>query len=302
MSLSNDALKPIMIPSFDPIDSADWEPHEQGVLPQRNDLIAEPQEQGQSQDLPSHHKIDTQKLPHLGAEAYESVRDQLYKDIQPMKEEILAEAKRAKEALIEEGRQEKERLLQTALRELEEKKAALLEQAQEEARDIKRRAHEEGKREGVLQGKREIENEAKGQLETLKAVLKEMSLLKPKIVAECERDIVELAVQVAQKILQRELQIDPGAVLDLASRALKEFEGRSGGIRVKLNPDDHDFIVQLDPKILEDKGLSDVVFEKDPSLQRGGCLLETYQGRVDARIEKQLEIIKKRLLEKVDHA
>jgi len=105
-----------------------------------------------------------------------------------------------------------------------------------------------------------------------------MGSLKPKVISECERDIIGLSVQVAEKILQREVQLDPGTVLDLASRVIKEFEGRSGGIRVKLNPEDYAYILQLDPKILEDKGLSEVVFEKIPLCKGGAVPLKPIKG------------------------
>jgi len=245
---------------------------------------------------------DEAVLRPAGIEAYEVVRNQLYEDIQPLKEEILGEAKKAKEALIEEGRREKERLIQEARQEVQTAKERAFSDALAEAEELKRGAFEEGQKEGVIQGKKSIEAEAKTHLEALKALLNEMGRLKPKVISECERDIVELSVQVAEKILKREVQLDPSAVLDLASRVIEEFEGRSGGIRVKLNPEDYAYILQIDPKILEDKGLSEVVFEKDPSLQRGGCTLETYQGRVDARIEKQFEVIRQKLLERAGHA
>ena len=237
-----------------------------------------------------------------GVEVYEAVRNQLYEDVQPLKEEILKEARKAKEALVEEGRSEKERLIQEARQEAQKTKERVLSDALAEAEELKRGAFEQGRKEGVLQGQKSIEAEAKTHLEALKGLLNEMGRLKPRVISECERDIVGLSVQVAEKILQREVQIDPGVVLEMASRVIKEFEGRSGGVRVKLNPADYTYILQLDPKILEDRGLSEVVFEKDPSLQRGGCTLETYQGRVDARIEKQLEVIRQKLLERAGHA
>lgn len=322
--MSSSDLRPITLPSFD----TDTEPGlevpikekpaplalKEGVnkeepLPQEEQKSQAPEMEKRKTEPPSgpveHGSVNEEGeavLRPAGIEAYEVVRNQLYEDIQPLKEEILREAKRAKEALIEEGRREKEQLIQEARQEAQKVKGRVFSDALAEAEGLKRGAFEEGRKEGILQGKKSIEAEAKTHLEALKALLNEMGRLKPRVISECERDIVGLSVQVAEKILQREVQADPSTVLDLASRVIKEFEGRSGGIRVKLNPEDYAYILQLDTKILEDKGLSEVVFEKDPSLQRGGCTLETYQGRVDARIEKQLEVIRQKLLERAGHA
>jgi flagellar assembly protein FliH len=324
MLLSSSDSRPIVLPSFD----TDTEPGLEAPINEKSaplaikegvnkeEPLAEEEQKSQPPEMENHAtEPPTEPVKQgsveeegkavfrpAGIEAYEVVRNQLYEEVQPLKEEILNEARKAKEALIEEGLRYKERLIQEAHQESQKTKERLLSDALAEAEELKRGAFEEGRKEGVLQGKKSIEAEAKTQLEALKALLNEMGSLKPKVISECERDIIGLSVQVAEKILQREVQLDPGTVLDLASRVIKEFEGRSGGIRVKLNPEDYAYILQLDPKILEDKGLSEVVFEKDPSLQRGGCTLETYQGRVDARIEKQLEVIRQKLLERAGHA
>lgn len=324
--MSNSDIRPISLPSFDADTGKGPEPQAKEKLgfldikeEEANKEKAFPQEQEEQKS--SAHGMEKPEVEPLsgpfkqgyvveeepifrpaGIEAYEAVKSQLYEDIRPLKEEILEEARKTKVALVEEGRREKDRLVQEGRQEAQKVRERVFSEAMAEAEELKREAFEKGRKEGVLQGKKSIEDEAKAQLDALKSLLNELGRLKPRVISECEKDIVGLSVQVAEKILQREVQLDPGTILDLASRVIKDFEGRSGGIRVKLNPEDYAYVLQLDPKILEDKGLNDVVFEKDSSMQRGGCTLETYQGRVDARIEKQLEVIRQKLLEKAGYA
>jgi flagellar biosynthesis/type III secretory pathway protein FliH len=61
---------------------------------------------------------------------------------------------------------------------------------------------------------------------------------------------------------------------------------------LRINPDDLSFVEEWRPELFEKfKTLKSIVVNPDSTIQRGGCLLETPCGDIDARIETQLEII-----------
>lgn len=231
----------------------------------------------------------------------EDLRNEILKDIKALKEEVLNETKKAKEYLIEEGKEEKERIIAEGLKELEKRKEDILEEAKNVSEEIRSQAYEDGKNQGLVEVRSKIDKKTNESLKSLKSILSELSQLKPKIVKDCERDIVDLATFIASKIIRQELKSDPRIILNMVSREVKEFEGKAGGIRVKLNPEDYNYILSLESGILDAVGLSDVVFEQDKSILKGGCVIESYTARIDARIERQLEIIHQKLMGKVEY-
>ena len=59
-----------------------------------------------------------------------------------------------------------------------------------------------------------------------------------------------------------------------------------------VNPDDYDYVEKLRPKLFRDnKEIKSIVVTSDPAISRGGCLLETSRGNIDATIESKLEKI-----------
>ena len=65
-------------------------------------------------------------------------------------------------------------------------------------------------------------------------------------------------------------------------------------MKIRLNPDDLRFITEMKPDFLQGiSGLKNTIFQEDASIKRGGVILETISGEVDARLEQQLTEIKK---------
>jgi flagellar biosynthesis/type III secretory pathway protein FliH len=112
--------------------------------------------------------------------------------------------------------------------------------------------------------------------------------------AELDRAVVDVALEVARRVLGRELETSPQAVLDVARRALRAAAG-AGDIVLRICPGDL-------PTVREAAGpLSTLVLQgslaivEDPGLQRGEVVVEAPGGRVDARIGAQLEAFRRAL-------
>jgi flagellar assembly protein FliH len=61
-------------------------------------------------------------------------------------------------------------------------------------------------------------------------------------------------------------------------------------LRVRLNPEDHALLSQGTPEFLEA-----VTLVADPGIERGGAVIESSGGNLDAQIEEQLAEIEKSL-------
>jgi flagellar assembly protein FliH len=175
--------------------------------------------------------------------------------------------------------------------------------AREEAAQIIERA--EGDREAIEQAAREkgmqfaenaIEAEVEIQMKELRLQLtqtiEQIAGLNAEITAGAESELVELAIEIAQKIVAREVTIDREIALTLVKVSLKRLNSRTIA-RVHLNPEDFAF-VQSHREKLDFHG--SLEFVEDRSISGGGCLIRTDTGDIDARIESQFDEIAHGLL------
>ena len=110
--------------------------------------------------------------------------------------------------------------------------------------------------------------------------------------------LVRLALEIAEKIVDRTVTEHPEIVQSVLQRARKETVN-AGEIRIWLHPSDHELLAQVAPHLLQSSAGSgrklEVLCSED--IARGGCRLETEMGVIDATIPTQLEEIHRQLLD-----
>ena len=157
--------------------------------------------------------------------------------------------------------------------EAEARARELLEAAQAERERIRADAAEQGRAEGLARAG---------------ATLVAAAAARDRRLAGAEREVVALALDVARKVLGRELAQDRSAVADLAAQALAVARDRRE-VTLRVNPEDADAIRaaagRLGALLARAPGLD---VREDPAVERGGAVVETEAGRVDARVEAQL--------------
>ena len=108
-------------------------------------------------------------------------------------------------------------------------------------------------------------------------------------------DLRGLAVKIAEKLLGRTLALDPAAVVDLTTEALRHA-GEPKAIRIRSNPDDLALLESGRPRLLDRaRSAGALHLEGDASIERGGCIIESELGSVDARLSVQLDAIERAL-------
>jgi len=116
------------------------------------------------------------------------------------------------------------------------------------------------------------------------------------LVAAAERDLVKLALAVAAKIVKAEIVGGKSVAAGNLRRAV-ELSARRQEIRVQLHPDDVALIEAYLPELRREfSDLQKVSLEPTPSVARGGVVVQTREGSVDAAIATQLEEIERGLL------
>lgn len=106
--------------------------------------------------------------------------------------------------------------------------------------------------------------------------------------ASLEHDAYTFALAVAERIVKREIQLDDEIVVRQVREALRRIVGVES-IKVRVHPDDEALIRSHRAALLALTDTTrDVVIEADHTIERGGCILESASGNVDARIATQL--------------
>jgi flagellar assembly protein FliH len=164
-----------------------------------------------------------------------------------------------------------------------------------EAEEAKRLGYEEG----YLQSQHAVEQEYAARLEAVEQLYLTAVEERKRYLADAEPMIVDLACAIARKIMQRETHIQPDWILNVVRAALEEVND-AGKIEVRVHPEDFD-LIQANREGLrkEVPGQTELLVIPDRGVEAGGCVLHTSFGNIDARIDTQLEEVKKALQEVV---
>jgi flagellar assembly protein FliH len=103
-----------------------------------------------------------------------------------------------------------------------------------------------------------------------------------------ERQVVDLALQIAQKVVEHEVENMPDLAVGIIRAALDEMDARTI-LRVRVNPDDEELLRRrwsqvVPPGIPADR----MELLADERIQPGGAIIDTTQGQVDAQLESKL--------------
>ena len=129
-------------------------------------------------------------------------------------------------------------------------------------------------------------------LQALSEALREMGNIKRQLYADAEEQMMSLVLAVAEKVIYNEVSTNSEIILGVLREAVKGVVDPEA-MKIHLNPQDLLFITDMKPDFLKEfHGLKNVTLEEDKGLQRGGALLETIAGEVDARLEQRVKEVK----------
>ncbi len=164
----------------------------------------------------------------------------------------------------------------------------LVSRAQEEAETIKKSAYDEGYRSGLNQASADIENLRNNVVKFLGASKEVFEYIAP--------DILEISIEIAKKIIKKEVETDPQVLINTITDVLKTISKNEPKINIRVRPQSAQFVKDTLPTVMYQYGIeAKINVIADPSVEEGGCIFQTANGIVDASIDTQLEIIKKAL-------
>ena len=187
-----------------------------------------------------------------------------------------------------------EEVLEAAQRQAE----SIIAFAEQEAEQLRRDAYAQGLASGQEAGREQAKQEFLPALIAFAQIGQSLIVLEEQLVERFTPHLVRLALDVAEKIVEKVVEEDPLIISSVLERARAELP-QARSIRIWLHPLDHQVLAQCRPDLVwvGDKGgrTVEVVFSEE--IERGGCRVETEMGVVDATIPIQLEEIRRQMLE-----
>jgi type III secretion system HrpE/YscL family protein len=101
-------------------------------------------------------------------------------------------------------------------------------------------------------------------------------------------EAARLAISICTAVIGEHVKVDPELVKKIARRALQQ--SIVGDVMIIIaNPDDQEILQRAAPEFRSLTNGAGVKIEVDPSVSRGGCIVRTEFGEVDASIPALLE-------------
>lgn len=157
--------------------------------------------------------------------------------------------------------------------------------------DLEESAYTEEFKKGEKAGTESEKKRLQTIFDTFDKAVTELGKLKEDLYFDVERGAVELALAIAEKVVFHEVSINKETLLGVLKGALEKVIDQEK-IKIRINKSDLQFISESGYQI---SGLTDniknVIIEGDDTISRGGCVIETGFGSIDARIESQLQAV-----------
>ena len=164
-----------------------------------------------------------------------------------------------------------------------------LDKAKRQATDIKAHAqkqgHDEGYAEGFKKGEDAAREELKPFLETVEGLVSDLTGFRKDMYDKVEREMVEMVIRLAKKVIHFEFSTRDDAVQEMIRLAVQSVLDRESMV-IKINPTDKGYAESFRPELHNLFGdIKNITFEGHSGVERGGCVVETNFGVVDARID-----------------
>ena len=169
--------------------------------------------------------------------------------------------------------------------------------AEERAAALQAEAEHRGYEAGLERGLADARARTERALEAFAAAERSMAEMCDRYAVQAEAAAVDLAFQIAEKVIAATVASDPEAVLGVVSGALLRTTDRDHLV-LEVNPGDFELVRDSASELAARLGginRMEVVSER--RVEPGGCVVRTEAGEIDARVSSQLERVRQLLAE-----
>ena len=200
----------------------------------------------------------------------------------------LAAVEAEAQALIDDATRNAEALLADA----HGRARALVEDAAARADALTQEARKRGHGEGFAAGRDAADRDMNDMLGTMRGLLEMARAERHKLIEDAEPELVRLAIGIAERVLHQQVALDRGVVVEMAKTAIARLIERDS-VTVRVNPANLERMRDHRDELMAIGDINNLRLLEDKRVDRGGVVVETDAGTIDARIGTQLDEARK---------
>ncbi len=283
MKTKEDSVMLPLVHNFQPVETVEEEVVDEYTGPTADDLRREAeafkkQWENEKQKL----EVEAQKS---AEQIIKNAEDAAFAEVKRQSDaaaEIKASAEKEAEAIIAKAKAEAAEIVASA----DSNRAALEE-------DARRKGFDNGHQMGYMEGKAEAERLVERMHRMLEAVMQR----REEILRDTETQIVELVILMSRKVIKIISENQKNVIMANVLAALKKVRTR-GEVTLRVNLEDVKLTSEhIDEFIQHVEKVKGITVLEDSSVEKGGCIVETDFGAIDARISSQLTELENKIIE-----
>ena len=196
-------------------------------------------------------------------------------------EEVLDDAKRQADEIINSAQDEHDRVVKDAY-----------DNAMEIMENSKSEGFSKGYKEGYDQGYQKGYGASEVLIDEANELKHNATLHYEQIIQNSEGQLMDLVMEITQKVLEKEIDDDDEIIFNLVKKGLSRLT-QTEILKIRVSDADYINLVSMKKRILPllDK-VGDVQIVQDDNMNKGDCIMETDSGNIDSGIQTQLDYIK----------
>ncbi len=158
---------------------------------------------------------------------------------------------------------------------------------------IEQEAFVKGYAQGERSGLDAATTRGNAMLRRLGETLQELTALRAEMIQRTERQVVQLAMAIAERMIRREISLDRSLLCAMARVALERL-GDHASATIRLHPDDFADVTNVQGAEWPNDQVKVV---PDPMVSRGGCLVQSEFGFIDVDVAAQFRELSRALFD-----
>ena len=186
---------------------------------------------------------------------------------------------------IKKARQGVKELMADAIAKAKSSAIEIKENALKEGHKI---GYEKGFQEAYEKGESSAKEEFTPLLKTINSLIQELGAFREMMYPKVENEMIEMITGLTKKILQHEIETKEDSVKQMLLLAINSVIDKENMV-IQIHPSDKTHAESFYPELKNlYKDIKNVTFEEHSGIEKGGCVITTNFGTIDARVD-QLE-------------